>query len=151
MCIRDSTKANLGYGNGLHGIHDFPLYKNNFSGGIDSVRGYEGFSLGPKDSRGIPMGGNILTNASVGIIFPNYISETLRTSVFVDAGNVYTSLNNRAYGFYSSDSGPLRYSTGIEVDWFSSFGPIELSLAKTLNKRPGDRGDAFQFALGANF
>ena len=145
------TKGDLGYGNGLHGLSYFPFFKNYYAGGIDSVRGYQGFTLGPKDSKGLAFGGNMLVDASVGLIFPNYITESLRTSIFIDAGNVYSSRDNRSYGGGSTNSGPLRFGTGIEADWLTPLGPISLSLAKTLNSRPGDMGDAFQFSMGANF
>ncbi|OGT35201.1 MAG: outer membrane protein assembly factor BamA [Gammaproteobacteria bacterium RIFCSPHIGHO2_12_FULL_37_14] len=145
------TRADLGYGNGLHGIGDFPFFRNYFAGGIDSVRGYEGYTLGPQDSLDNAYGGNMLADASLGLIFPNYISDNLRTSVFVDAGNVYTSLNNRGFGGSSTMSGPIRYSAGIEADWITPFGPIELSLAKPINPHKGDDEQWFQFALGANF
>lgn len=151
------TKANFGYGNGFHGIDDFPFFRYYYSGGIDSVRGYQGYTLGPRDSLGKALGGNILADASTGVIFPNYISDSLRTMVFVDAGNVYSSLNNRNFGGFSTTSGSIRYSVGIEADWLTPFGPVELSLAKAINARNGHsniRGDdeePFQFSLGANF
>lgn len=144
-------KLNLGYGNGFKGHTDFPFFENYYAGGIDTVRGYLGYSLGPKDSKGHPFGGNILADSSISLIFPNYISDNLRTSVFVDGGNVYSSVDNRAFGGLSTNTGPIRYSAGIEADWLTPFGPIELSLAKPLNLRNGDKSELFQFSLGANF
>jgi outer membrane protein insertion porin family len=147
------SKADLGYGNGYNGTGDYPFFRNFYAGGIDSVRGYQGYTLGPRDSNGKPFGGNILADGSVGLIFPNHLSDNLRTSAYFDVGNVYTTLNNHGFGGSSSDSGPLRYSVGIEADWITPFGPIRLSLAKALNrqKRPSDYLEAFQFAMGANF
>ncbi len=145
------AKGNLGYGNGFHGLRSFPFYKNYYAGGIDSVRGYLGFTLGPKDSQGQSYGGNMLADASLALIFPNYLTDSLRTSVFIDAGNVYSSTDNRNFGGQSTNSGPIRYSTGVEADWLTPLGPIQLSLGKMLNQRTGDKGDMFQFAMGANF
>jgi len=158
-------RASLGYGNGYKGLSNFPFYKNYYSGGIDTVRGYEAYSLGPRDSLGNSYGANMQVNASIALIFPNYISDSLRTSVFVDGGNVYTSRDNREFGGLSTNSGSLRYAVGIEADWLTPFGPIELSLAKPLNpytsenpflnsrqnKALSDRTEIFQFSLGANF
>ncbi|RDI41801.1 outer membrane protein assembly factor BamA [Aquicella lusitana] len=152
-----TSRADLGYGNSLHGARNYPFFKNYYAGGIDSVRGYQGYTLGPRDSNDNPYGGNMLVDASIGLIFPNYLTENLRTSAFVDAGNVYTSLNNRGFGGKSTDAGPIRYSIGLEADWITPFGPIQFSLAKPLNRQKGkggNRGDqeeVFQFALGANF
>jgi outer membrane protein insertion porin family len=146
------TGGDLGYGNGFQGARDFPFFKNYFAGGIDTVRGYLGYNLGPRDSNGKAFGGNILAVGSVGMIFPNYISDSLRTTAFIDAGNVYSILNNRSFGGQSTNSGPIRYSAGVEGDWLTPFGPIRLSLAKPLNHgQNGDKEEIFQFALGANF
>lgn len=156
-----SARANLGFGSGIHGSQDFPFFKNYYAGGIDSVRGYQGYGLGPKDSRFHPMGGNALIDGSLGLIFPNFISDNLRTSAFIDAGNVYSTGSNRKFGCSpaangqttcSTSSGPLRYSVGIEADVLvPSFGPVQVSLAQPLNRRPHDERETFQFSLGANF
>lgn len=48
-------------------------------------------------------------------------------------------------------SGPIRYAMGLEADWLTPMGPIKLSVAQPLNRRPGDKREPFQFAIGANF
>lgn len=144
-------KANLGYGNGFKGLQDFPFFKNYHAGGIDSVHGYYGLTLGPRDSNHDPFGGNMLATASVGLIFPNYISDSLRTSIFVDGGNAWLGENNREFGGNSTNAGPPRYSTGIQADILTPFGPISLSLAKPLNAHKGDDLEYFQLSFGANF
>lgn len=153
------TKGDLAYGNGLHGLSYFPFFKNYYAGGIDSVRGYLGYNLGPRDSMNNAFGGNMLADASVALIFPNYLTDSLRTSVFVDAGNVYSSRDNRSYGCSgtgrnrtcSTNSGPIRFSMGVEADWLTPLGPIQLSLAVPINNQPHDRLEAPQFSMGANF
>jgi outer membrane protein insertion porin family len=145
------SKANLAYGNGFYGINDYPFFKNFYAGGIDTVRAYRGFTLGPRDSNFRPYGGNMLANGSVGLVFPNYISDNLRTSIFVDAGNVYSSINNRSYGGQSTNSGPIRYSAGVDVLWLSPFGPVEVSVSQPVYRRPHDDLEPFQLSLGANF
>jgi outer membrane protein insertion porin family len=144
-------KANLGYGNAFSGSNDFPFYKNFYAGGIETVRGYETNSLGPRDSLNHFFGGNILINASLNLIFPNYISENLRTSAFIDAGNVYTTWNMREFGGFSTTSGPIRYSTGIEGDLLTPFGVISISIATPINLHKHDEKKYFDFAIGANF
>jgi outer membrane protein insertion porin family len=153
-----ATRAAFGYGNSLHGgAANYPFFKNFYAGGVGSVRGYEGNSLGPRDSNNKPSGGNFLADASIGLIFPNFISENLRTTWFVDAGNVYKTFDNRPLG--GSASGTLRYSMGIDAQWFVPFlgAPIEVSLAKALrphrtasNRDLRDNLEGFQFSLGAN-
>lgn len=153
------TRADLAYGNAWGGVNNYPFFKNFYAGGINSVRGYYAFSLGPRDSLGLAYGGNQLVDASIGLIFPNFISENVRTMAYFDAGNAFSSLNNKTFGGFSTNAGPLRYSVGIEVDWITSFGPIQLSLAKAINPRNTrqlgsnieSETEPFQFALGANF
>lgn len=152
-------RTDLGYGNGLHGVNDFPFFQNYYAGGIDSVRGYKDYTLGPLDSNENPFGGNILADASIGIIFPNYISDNLRTTAFFDIGNVYSSIDNAKYGGGGRNSGPLRYSIGLQGEYLFPLlgGPIRVSVAMPLNfmkatqTKHGDFKGVFQFALGASF
>ncbi len=144
-----SARGDLGYGNSFTGPLNYPFFKNFYAGGMDSVRGYQGNTLGPKDSNGDPSGGNALIDGGLGIIFPNYISDNLRTSLFLDGGNVYNTYNNKR--FAGTGSGGPRYATGLEADWLTPLGLIDLSVAKALNPQPGDSREFFQFALGANF
>ncbi len=151
-----TARGQVGYGNSFNGntALNFPFFKNYYAGGFDTVRGFLGGSLGPKDSLQKPTGGNELATASIAMIFPNYISDNFRTSVFMDAGNVYNSFDNRPIG--GTASGPLRYSMGIEGDWLTMLGLIDVSLAKPINRQHGaghiaDDVEPFQFSLGANF
>ena len=47
------TKGTFGYGNGFHGVQDYPFFRNYYAGGIDSVRGYQVASLQLRDSKGM--------------------------------------------------------------------------------------------------
>jgi len=144
------ARGQVGYGNSFNGgPTNFPFYKNFYAGGIDSVRGYDGNTLGPRDSNNKLTGGNFLVDGSLGLVIPNHISDNLRTSVFMDAGNVYETFNNKQ--FDGTAAGPIRYSTGLEVDFLTPMGLINLSYARPINHRQGDHDEYFQFALGANF
>lgn len=153
------TKASLGYGSSFNGgAKNYPFFKNFYLGGIGSLPGYAGNSLGPKDSNYNSTGGNMLVNGSFGLIFPNYISDNLRTDIFVAGGNVYNTFDNRSLG--GTASGHIRTSTGLEVTWLSPMGPIDVSVAKAINPirakqdqtgRLSDDEQLFDFSLGANF
>lgn len=150
-----TARTQVAYGSGIvGGADDFPFFKYFYAGGIESVRGYQGNTLGPRDSRNRPTGGNALATASLGLIFPNYVSDNLRTSLFMDAGNVYMTFNNHSTG--GRGSGPIRYSAGIDAAWLTMFGLIDVALAKPINPKTGhgpfdDETEPFQFSLGANF
>jgi outer membrane protein insertion porin family len=144
--------ANLGYANGYGKYSsNYPFFKNFFAGGMGSVRGYESNTLGPKDGNGDPIGGNILMTGSLGLIFPNPISHNVRTSLFVDGGNVYDS-NGAGHnlGVDGVELNKLRYSTGMEVDWLSPMGvTLQFALAKALNPGNHSKTQFFGFNITA--
>lgn len=151
--VRDwtfSALTSLGYGAGYGESSTLPFLVNYFAGGPTgspgAVRGYAPNSLGPRDSNDEPLGGNLLTTGSLGIIFPNPYMERLRTTVFVDAGNVYSTQTD-------AGSGPLRFSTGVSVDWRVPIFNIVLnvSVAKALNSESEDDTEPFQFNIVTGF
>lgn len=145
-----TARGEVGYGGAFSGdTTDYPFFKNFYAGGISSVRGFLGNRLGPRDSNGNSTGGNLLVDASMGLIFPNYVSDNLRTTLYVDAGNVYDTFDNTAT-YAGSGSGPIKYSVGIEADWLTPMGLIDISLARPLNPQQGEE-EPFQFSIGANF
>lgn len=144
--------GNVGYGNQF-GDHGLPVYENYYAGGIaqpGQVRGYKSFSLGPKDSNGNAIGANFLINGSAGIILPYPLSrDTIRTTVFIDAGNVFS--NGTPIPLRGTDPGPVRYSSGVSFEWRSPMGPLAFSLAKGFNKQALDRDEPFQFTISSGF
>lgn len=121
-------------------------------GGVNSVRGYDIGSLGPKavDSttgESYAVGGtkSLLGNVELFIPIPGLKdSKQFRLSAFADAGNVYGK--NQSYSL--SD---LRYSAGAAISWISPFGPLKLVYGKALNSKPGDSTQNLQFQLGQQF
>ncbi len=143
---------NVAYGN-MFNKKGLPFYENYFAGGIaqpGQVRGYESYSLGPMDSNNNNLGGNFLLNGSLGVILPHPFSqESVRTTLFVDGGNVYAKGVSGA--LKGSASGNLRYSAGVALDWRSPFGPLSFSLAKPIKKQAGDQSNMFQFTVMSGF
>lgn len=141
----------IGYADS-YGSKQYPFFKNFFMGGVNSVRGYDNGTLGPKDTdptTGLTfaVGGtkSLLGNAELFFPVPGLNdSKQFRLSAFVDAGNVYGA--GQSYNF--SD---LRYSTGLGISWFSPFGPLKLVFAKPLNEKTGDTTQVIQFQLGQQF
>ncbi len=152
-----SLRGEAAYGNGLFGTDTLPFYENYYAGGIGvqgSVRGYKGYSIGPIDSKGEILGGNFLVDGTIALIVPQpFARDTLRTSLFVDMGNVYTNADLLVDPVYypcsGQPSGPLRFSAGIALQWNSPMGPLLISFAKAINEQPCDTLDIFQFTVGA--
>ncbi len=153
---RDYTlafNALFDYGDVYSSDNPFPVIKDVFAGGIGTVRGYEGNSLGPKDPRtGTYLGGSRRVVGNVQFFFPlpgSGRDKTLRLFVFGDAGQVYgTGAGNSSD---TIDFGNLRYSTGFGMSWLSPMGPLQLVYAKALNAKEGDETQVFQFQVGSAF
>lgn len=143
----------LGYGKGLNG-RPYPLFKNFFGGGLGSVRGFEGGTLGPTSpvlntttGSVINIGGNrsIALNTEFIMPFPGAGNDrSLRMFGFFDIGNIYGE-NERM------DFASLRSSVGIGVSWLSPIGPLRIAFANPVRKFDGDRIQRFQFQIGTSF
>lgn len=154
----------LGYADTI-GNNPYPFYENFYSGGLGSVRGFTGNTLGPATTeRGNgdddTLGGNVLVEGSAELIYPfPWIEDrrSLQTSVFFDAGNTFlTECYDVPEGFTSNcESGvhldELRYSVGLGLSWLTPVGPLTFSVAKPLNDEEGDDTQTFQFSLGQTF
>ncbi len=150
-----STLAGVNYGDGFGSTGNLPFFQNYFAGGTGSVRGFELNTLGPRDSLGATIGGNLAVNGTAALIFPNFISpNNLRTSLFLDAGNVWNTHANGAItgGVSHPHAGPLRYSTGVGFEVrVPMIGVINFSIAEPLNAQPGDTKTWFNFNFGTQF
>jgi outer membrane protein insertion porin family len=136
------ARGQIGYGNGYGNTGELPFFKNFYAGGIDSVRGYEDNTLGPRDSNLNPLGGNVLATGTLALIFPNPFPDQLRTSLFVDAGNVFHNHMN---------FNGMKSAGGINFEWLSPIGAVRFSFAKDLNASRFDEPRLFQFSVGTSF
>ena len=133
-----------GYGAGYGDTPNLPFFKNFYMGGVNSLRGFRSFTVGPKDIQGNPRGGShkILGNAEFLFPFPGMGAEkSVRLSAFADAG-----MTGESFAF-----GDLRYSTGMAVLWVSPMGPLKISVGIPLKDKPDDRKQIFQFTFGGAF
>ena len=140
-------EGEVGYGDGFGGTGELPLTENYFAGGLRSVRGFRSNTLGPRDSLGRPLGGNLKVVGTAEIILPlpfTRDSNTFRVTTFLDTGNVYGPKED-------FDFDTLRYSTGIAAIWLSPVGPLTMSFARALKTRAGDETDGFQLTFGTSF
>ena len=169
-------RGEVGYGGVFGDTETFPFYEHFFAGGFGSVRGFERSSLGPRgteppdstfiDPDGLPIGGNLLFEASMELIFPLPFLENrgqFRPVFFVDVGNVFNTdcptaerlarvgefdpaaITVRCEDF-SVDA--LRYSAGFSVTWLTGMGPMTFVLASPFNAGPFDEEETFSFEIG---
>jgi outer membrane protein insertion porin family len=142
-----AINGDIGIGKGLSD-RPYPLFKNYFSGGLGSVRGFEQSSLGPRDLvTGGSLGGSKKLNLNVELLtpFPGAGNDrTLRAYTFFDMGNVYADNENLNLSM-------LRASVGVGVSWISPIGPLRIAFAKPIRSFDGDRIQNIQFQIGTVF
>ncbi|HEX9390723.1 MAG TPA: outer membrane protein assembly factor BamA [Usitatibacteraceae bacterium] len=140
------SNVEYGFANG-YGGKPLPFFKNFYAGGVDSVRGFEQSSLGPRDPFTDQfLGGNKRLVGNLEILFPipGVKDKSVRLSAFIDAGNVFGADQRVTFR-------DLRSSFGFSMSWYSPVGPLKFSLAKPLSVNPNDRVERFQFLLGRAF
>ncbi|NQY62423.1 MAG: outer membrane protein assembly factor BamA [Alteromonadaceae bacterium] len=113
------------------------------------------------------VGGNASVIGGIELIVPtpfldDGFSNSVRTSIFVDVGNVwdtefslddYKDLAEDEYLKVDdySDIGRYRASAGISVQWLSPMGPMIFSFARSLKEEEGDDTKFFSFNIGRTF
>jgi outer membrane protein insertion porin family len=138
--------ADLGLGKGLQG-QTLPFYKNYYSGGLGSVRGFEQGTLGPRDITGPVIGGakKLTFNSEFLMPFPGAGNDrSLRLYSFYDMGNVYGE-------FEKMEFNQLRTSYGVGLSWVSPMGPLRFAWARPGRAFTGDRIQKLQFQIGTSF
>ncbi|WP_078746102.1 outer membrane protein assembly factor BamA [Oceanospirillum multiglobuliferum] len=154
-------RTDLAYADGYGDNPLLPFYEHYFSGGLGSVRGYRGNSLGPKSTptgtaEATAFGGNALIETGAELIYPLWFIEdrsSLQTTVFIDAGNVFSTQcasvsTNCTSGI---DLSELRMSVGAGLTWLAPIGPLDFSIARALNAKADDDTEFFQFSIGQTF
>ncbi len=141
-------QGEVGYGDAYGDTTSLPFFENFYAGGPRSIRGFQENTLGPVDSSGRAIGGNMKLIGNAELILPvPFAADTksMRLTTFVDVGNVYDFDDD------NFDVGDFRYSVGISGIWVSPFGVLSVSLAKPFNDSETDRVQTFQFTFGTSF
>ena len=130
---------------------DLPTGERFYMGGVGSVRGYESYTLSPRDYLARRTGGSKMATNSLEASFPIFPKAKLRFTTFYDigwlSGNGQT-LNNETSKTSESIS---RSSYGGQFEWFSPMGPIQLIFAQALGAKSGDQTSVFEFSMGQRF
>lgn len=132
------------------GSSEYPVFKNFYSGGLGSIRGFEQGSLTTALQRNLGLtatGGTKRVNLNMEMLSPlpgGGKDRTLRMYGFVDAGGIYGADE-------SIDFGSMRASVGVGISWVSPVGPLRLSWAQPIRKFDNDRIQGLQFQIGSTF
>ncbi|WP_143247482.1 autotransporter assembly complex protein TamA [Agaribacterium haliotis] len=105
-----------------------------FTGGDNSVRGYDYNSIGEEDENGVVQGGSHLLVGSVELDHP--IKGPWYAAAFFDVGTAFDSEADFSRG------------TGLGLRWRSPIGPLRFDLAKPLDDPDSDY--AIHFSVGVD-
>jgi outer membrane protein insertion porin family len=181
-------RSEIGFGGGYGDTEELPFFRNFRAGGVGSVRGFTSNSLGPRGAVLIEveedlnldtdlnndtkwfadnnsLGGNLLTEASMELVFPLPFIEdqrSMRSVIFVDAGNVFdtdclaldpdsTGSSEHPSCIEGFDADELRVGAGVSLTWVTAIGPLTFTFARDLNSKDGDETEGFEFSLGQVF
>jgi len=120
---------------------EVPVYKRFYCGGTTSVRGYNEWSIGPKDVSGNPIGGKILCETSVEFRFPIY--KILGGVFFIDGGKVWQEIDNLDMR--------LRWAVGSGIRLRTPLGSLRLDYGFKNKPEPEEPSGALHFAIGEAF
>jgi outer membrane protein insertion porin family len=128
----------------------YPIFKNFYSGGLGSVRGFEQGSLTTGTQRALGLtatGGTKKVNFNLELLSPlpgGGKDRTLRVYTFLDAGGIYGADE-------AIQLADMRSSVGVGISWISPVGPLRLAFAKPLKQFDNDRIQSMQFQIGSSF
>jgi outer membrane protein insertion porin family len=154
-----------------------PIFARYFIGGINTIRGFNLFQLGPKVnvlSSQEPsaflsqffIGGNLQLILNTEVEFPIFAAVQIKGVIFLDIGNAYNtetakycpspvSAMNIPDVFNPCQSYPtftnLRYSAGFGFRWVSPIGPLRFEWGIPLNRQQGEDPIVFEFTIGNFF
>ncbi len=140
-------KFQAGNLNGYNGKYA-PL-SSNFKLGGKKLRGFKSAKVGPRTGNSYTGGQYFyLTSLETNIDF-NLDAFDITSTVFLDFGSVW-GLENPAYSAIVDDH-ELRSSLGVNLNWDSAIGPINVIYARILSSEDTDTTDNLYFDIGYNF
>ena len=112
------------------------------------LRGFESGRIGPKDGKDF-IGGNYASAANITTTLPGVFKENqnIDFNLFFDAANVW----GVDYNSSLDDANEIRSSIGINIDWLTTLGPLNFSLAQPISKSKTDVTETFRFNIGTSF
>lgn len=128
------------------------------AGGINSVRGFQWFSLGPTlrtvrsddpangDDK-VTIGGTQTWINNLEIESPIVKAAGISAVVFFDAGNTFGD----PFGVGAINPIELRTAVGFGIRWRSPIGPLRFELGFPLSPREDERKQVFDFSIGSFF
>lgn len=165
-----ALRARIGFADAYGASKDegVPVENRYFTGGGNSVRGFEENSLGPREfvpnAEGEPsavvVGGRLLLvgNAEMRVPIPFLSRYRFSAALFADAGNVWRSLGSVDIDHFrllqdrdEVTDEDFRYSVGLGLRYNTPVGPIRLDFGMPIKRNETDKFGRFHLSLGQIF
>ena len=137
-----AARFKLGFADPFDNSNEVPLFERFYAGGVNSVRGYGRYRLGPLSAADDPVGGRSLIEGSLEV--RRQFLEKIGGTLFLDFGQV--SLHS-----FDVPVGDLKYSVGFGVLYTTPVGPVLLALGFPFDPPHGDQPWQVHFSIGQFF
>lgn len=134
-------KAQIGTIFGSIENQKLPITSTFYMGGIGTVRGYETYSLTPRDTSNLRIGGKYIFANSVEISYGLLDAINMRFAAFFDYGMIGKDNFNEI----------ARMSWGLALEWVSPIGPLVFVFPFAIDPKDGDNTSSFEFTMGTRF
>lgn len=129
------------------GDEPVPIDERYYLGGLNSLRGFEARTVGPRTliAPGVYeyTGGNKAAYFNFEYLFPIVKEANIKGILFFDIGNAWDGDDT----YFSS----MRRSVGGGIRWFSPLGPLRLEWGYNLAPIEGEKQSDLQFSIGSFF
>jgi outer membrane protein insertion porin family len=138
------VRGNISYAEAFGDTHTLPVQERFLLGGINTIRGFRNFTVGPKDPvTDNPIGGNKAFFMNHEVLFPLYEPLKMRGLVFFDLGNAFQEGEPFKWS--------VKRSVGIGVRFTSPLGALRLEIGLNLAPKHGERQEMLHFTAGTAF
>ena len=140
-------KFEAGNSNGYSG--EYAPLSSNFKLGGKKLRGFKNGKMGPRTGNSYTGGQYFYLTSIETNIDLNIDAFDITSTLFFDVGSVW-GLENPAYSDIDDDH-ELRSSVGVNFNWDSAIGPINIVYAEIIESEVTDTTDNIYFDVGYNF
>ena len=137
------TALELGLIDAEGGLQGIPLHERFYTGGPNSIRGFEYEKLGPLDENRLPIGGRLKLVCNL-IEIRQSIYKMFGGVIFSDIGNIWLKPED----FHLGDIRPVA-GLGLRVN--TPIGLARLDYGINLNKQKDEPGGKLYFSIGQAF
>lgn len=128
---------------------EYAPLSSNFKLGGKRLRGFKSGKIGPRTGNSYTGGQYYYLTSLETNIDLNLDAYDITSTLFVDAGSVW-GLENPVYSTIVDDH-EIRSSLGVNFNWDSAVGPINIVYARILASESTDTTDNLYFDIGYNF